>query len=423
MQPTEHVYTMTVNASKGSDAADSRTATRALSLEGTTLNAAWAEGEKVTVYNVTKKADLNGTLKAQTSGASTTLKGSLTGTIENGDQLKLKFLGPNYNTQDGTLNYIATNCDYAEATVTVASVTDGNITTKEDAAAFQNQQAIVKFTLKKKADDSALQIPASTAFTISNGSSEFTVTPTTDTDVLFVALPATSTVNLSTTIDDITYSYNKTGAELVAGKYYEISVKMVRGEINLAKITKSTTLLDGDVLTGTLNVEYHPVQISIADGAKVTLNDVTINGTKSSECHWAGITCNGNATIVLSGTNTVRGFHENYPGIHVPSGKTLTIQGDGSLTASSNGHGAGIGGGTSIDCGNGAACGNITIANTVTKVTATKGGNATNSIGAGGNEGTCGTVTIGGTVYYNGSDYQNDGRSYLTASTCTYPNS
>ena len=135
-------YTMTVNASKGGPATN-----RALSLDGKTLNATWAAGEQVTVYNVTKSAALDGYLEAQSAGASTTLKGSLTGTVEAGDELRLSFLNPVYSAQDGTLAYIASNCDYAEATVTVASVDGDNITTAA-AAAFSNQQAIVKFRLK-----------------------------------------------------------------------------------------------------------------------------------------------------------------------------------------------------------------------------------------------------------------------------------
>jgi len=176
----------------------------------------------------------------------------------------------------------------------------------------------------------------------------------------------------------------------------------------------------------------------------VTLDDVTINGMIDNEYnyYWAGITCLGDATIVLSGTNTVKGFNERYPGIHVPEGSTLTIRGDGSLTASSNGFGAGIGGGLDIACGNivieggdiiatggygsagigggiGGSCGNITIDNTVTSVTATKGEDAYYSIGAG-NDGSCGTVTIGGTVYWDGSAYQNGGDTYLTTSPLIY---
>ena len=139
-------YTMTVNAQKGGDDAT----TRALALDGKTLNASWAVGEEVTVYNNTKKAQLDGTLKAQSDGSSTTLKGSLTGTIENGDELILHFNSANYASQSGTLDYIADNCDFAEASITVSSVDGENNVIPTSAASFVNQQAIVKFILKDK---------------------------------------------------------------------------------------------------------------------------------------------------------------------------------------------------------------------------------------------------------------------------------
>ena len=107
---------------------------------------------------------------------------------------------------------------------------------------------------------------------------------------------------------------------------------------------------DGEILTGTLKDNY---KISIADGATVTLSGVTINGVNDNHCTWAGITCEGDATIVLAEgtTNTVKGFHQNYPGIFVPEGKTLTIRGAGTLIASSDGFGAGIGAGREKSCG------------------------------------------------------------------------
>ena len=212
--------------------------------------------------------------------------------------------------------------------------------------------------------------------------------------------------------------------------------------IDLSTITTDYTATNGETLSGTLAGN---VKISIAAGATITLKDVTINGTNSDDCQWAGISCAGDATIILEGTNTVKGFFKNYPGIYVPSGNTLTIQGTGSLTAISNGGGAGIGGGFNASCGNieissgnitaeggmyaagiggvygascgtisisggtvtatggmyaagigggyDASCGTITITSGVTSVKATKGEYATNSIGAG-EDRTCGTVTI-----------------------------
>ena len=229
------------------------------------------------------------------------------------------------------------------------------------------------------------------------------------------------------------------------------------GTIDLSTLTSDVVASNGDVITGTLG---RNVKISIGDGATVTLDGATISASSDYASTWAGITCLGNATLVLKGANTVKGFSKNYPGIHVPKGKTLTIRGDGSLTASTNDYGAGIGGGYELDCGNivveggtvkatgssyaagigggyqavcgnislkggtieatggsssagiGSAyqgsCGNITITYGVTKVTATAGSKAPYSIGAGAS-GSCGTVTIEGTVTGN-----------ITASPYTY---
>ena len=166
-------------------------------------------------------------------------------------------------------------------------------------------------------------------------------------------------------------------------------------KIDLSTLTGGTEIKGGDVLTGTLAGNY---KLTIADGAMVTLSDATIKGINNSSCKWAGLTCLGDATIVLEGTNTVRGFHQNYPGIHVPYGKTLTIQGGGSLDASSNGFGAGIGGGSGIYCGN------IVIeSGTITA----RGGKLAAGIGSGSGDSSglafCGDISIlGGTVIATG---------------------
>lgn len=207
---------------------------------------------------------------------------------------------------------------------------------------------------------------------------------------------------------------------------------------DLSTLTDAYTAQDGEVLTGTLGGNY---KISIADGATVVLRDATINGTHGINYQWAGITCKGDATIVLEGENRVKGFMDEYPGILIPKDKTLTIRGLGSLTAlTSNGWGsAGIGGGYQIPCGNivieggiitatggehatgvgggrNTSCGTITI--TGGKVTAT-GGEGVAAIGRG-TYGSCGTITIGGTVLWDGSNYQNGGESILALNSYTY---
>ncbi len=256
---------------------------------------------------------------------------------------------------------------------------------------------------------------------------------------------------------------------LTAGKIYNIT-RGTGATVNLSTKNTAYTAQNGETLTGTL---ANNVKISIADGATVILNNVNINGSGTwTTGNYAGITCEGDATIILSGTNSVKGFYSHYPGIYVPENKTVTIQGSGSLNASSNGSGAGIGGGIGFNCGNititggnitatggngrpgigggteacgnititggtitatggnaaagiggsnTGSCGDITITSGVTRVTATKGNkNSPNSIGAGA-FGTCGTVTIGGTEYWDGSAYKNGGDTYLPTSPLVFP--
>ena len=175
----------------------------------------------------------------------------------------------------------------------------------------------------------------------------------------------------------------------------------VAAVIELSKITEDTTVANGFTITGTL---ANNVKISIADGATVTLKNASINadGTWTSG-DYAGLNCLGDATITLEAgtTNAVKGFKMTYPGIHVPSGKTLTINGTGALTVSSNTSGAGQSAtGAGIGGGVGLPCGNIVIAGgTITASTA----NDAAAIGSGGSGGgsnqTCGNISItGGTV-------------------------
>ena len=213
-----------------------------------------------------------------------------------------------------------------------------------------------------------------------------------------------------------------------------VTVTAAPTAIDLSKLTGDYTAKNGETLTGTLNGSTQPYKISIAAGATVTLYNAIINGwndgipnASESSVAWAGITCEGDAIIILKGTNTVQGFYREYPGILAAEGKKLTIKGTGSLIASSNGFGAGIGGGYDKACGNieiqggtveatgggfaagigsgrSASCGAITISGGT--VTAT-GGNSGAGIGSGAVNGAysanCGAITIsGGTVTATG---------------------
>lgn len=235
-------FHMSINASKGDNGDKANGPKKVLSPNGSTISATWATTDEISVYNVTKGAALIGSLKPKTAGAEAILEGELTGTIENGDELTLKFLSPdNYSAQTGTLDYIEENCDYAIASVTVASVDgSGNITATDDAE-FANQQAIVKFSLTDGSD--AINADE---LVITVGASTYTITPASATDELYVALPGFSsqTIAMTATVGSDTYAFEKSGVTLANGQYYTITVNMSKlppiGAIN-GKFSVSAT--------------------------------------------------------------------------------------------------------------------------------------------------------------------------------------
>ena len=229
VQPTEQVYTMTVNASKGGDAADSRAITRSLGFGADgKLNATWTAGDAVEVWTSDGTTTKYGTLTAETSGASTKLKGTLSSLPGNGQSLLLKYLSPAYATQDGTLTGSATSidrvCDYATATVT-ATVVGSSVTATD--ANFVNQQAIVKFTLKNKADASALSV---NKLFVTAGGTTCEVTPSGATSELYVAVPAIASgrVTLTALSGSTYYDYLKTGVTFAQSQYYAINASLTQ---------------------------------------------------------------------------------------------------------------------------------------------------------------------------------------------------
>lgn len=324
--------------------------------------------------------------------------------------------------QDGTWATLSSKLDYAkgsgEMTVSGSEFTLPSI-------ALANQLAICKFKVKNSGSEITSSI---TGLTVSDGTNTYTVSrPATDTPIYMAIQPVSSDKTLSFVANNASNSYYKsvTGLTLAANNIYPLNVTMTQGKIiNLSTLNADSEAKNGDMLTGKLAANH---KISIVAGATVTLNGVSINydDTPALSGDFAGITCLGNATIIVSGMDYVKGFNSGYPGIFVPSGSTLTITGDGTLFAEGHEHGAGIGSGRSDiadvkNCGNiiiqggtiwgmggiGASgigsgagadenpstCGNITIRSSVINVYATAGSGA-EPIGRG-DHSTCGTVTI-----------------------------
>ena len=233
--PDANTYTMTVEAQKATGE------TRNLWLNGATLKSGWSSSDVVKVYKGDTKI---GELTPQSigSGHNTTLKGYVTvGSVNVGDNLTLKYLSNDYNSQNGTLTGAAKSldnvCDYSIATVSVESVSYDQISTS--AATFVNQQAVVKFTLKKADGSAFLSNP--TAFTMSDGTSTVTLTDipaatyTTNGDgVLYVAFPglgSSATIKLEATVGTDKYEFEKTGITFNNSNFYSVTVNMkLRGK-------------------------------------------------------------------------------------------------------------------------------------------------------------------------------------------------
>ena len=222
---TEKTYTLTVNAVNGSD----NGSTRALNLDGKTLNAAWATDETIYV----KKDDAEvGTLNPETNGVSALLKGTLTGNFAVGQKLKLTYprADIDYSGQVGTLSDIAAKYNYATATATITNVSGSTLVADNGAGGpvvFENQQAIVKFTLVDKAEGTPL---AASQLVVEADGATYTVTPEAPVSELYVAIPGISgqNVTVTATVGGDTYTFEQPNVTFSNGQYYAITVKMTK---------------------------------------------------------------------------------------------------------------------------------------------------------------------------------------------------
>ena len=248
-QQAPKTYYMTVDASKAVNEAFSRVSTRALSLDGSTLNASWATTENVYVQGKLKsdgttKFWFKGSIKPQYAGTTTRLNGvislpdgwtftSIDDAISTPHTLTLQFPRSgelDYTGQVGTLADIAAKYDYAVAENARVDVEADKVKGVFEET-FVNQQAIVKFTLRDKTDATKLLNP--TALTIQYGDEEspsflyLTSIPadtyTTNGDgVLYVAIPGFSgKLVLTATVGGVEHKFTKNSVTFKNGKYYE----------------------------------------------------------------------------------------------------------------------------------------------------------------------------------------------------------
>ena len=365
--------------------------TRALTedTENKKIVATWATGEKVAlIYDaggtptktdaeVTKQADGTATISATlASGATNGSDVTIIYPATAADGTTGKVLANLLTAQDGTLATIASKYDVRKGTGKL-SINAGKATVNNGTAgttvALTNQFAIWKLTLNNDAKNLCIMADNITiaGATLGTADKEFTV-----------AVPAVSSKKVTIVANDESnncYYYSKAGVSLYAGKYYQSKPTMTALDEDNSKPLYKITATSG---------------VTIPSGGKT----VVLSGVNISS---GSITCNGNATIILMGTNKVTAAASNAAIRVVGTGTTLTITGTGSLTATGGDSGAGIGTGYSYE--DNVTGGNIVInGGTVTAISLRGAGIGTGMAepsGSGNPSQTCGTITInGGTV-------------------------
>ena len=273
-----------------------------------------------------------------------------------------------------------------------------------------NKCALVKFTLTNPAGLTQVG-DMHTEATINFATPGITPTGTTGSVKLYsktntekwaILLPQTAVNNAAVTIGSENLTVD---VPAIAANDYVTGIPAITNSsavLDLSTVKSNQTVADGWTIINTLGGNY---KISIAAGATVTLDGATINS--GNDADWAGLTCLGDATIILADgtTNTIVGGldgdgYSNWPGIFVPAGSTLTINGNtGVLNARRGGDDTEFGSPAGIGASWKNPCGNIVINGGVINA---EGGAKSAGIG-----GTCwracGDITInGGTITATG---------------------
>ena len=298
----EFTYSVSVDAIKG-EGADTVASTRALTLDGSTLNAGWLTTENVYVKKGSTWAS-SGTLKPQANGTSAVLKGSVTVTgspIVATDELFLQFPKsgePDYTGQKGTIADIAANFDYATATVTVDEVNGETGILTTTAANFVNQQAIVEFVLTNRSTDAAQNVET---LTITAGGNEITVGPDSATSDLYVAIPGfsggTFTLEATNGSNDFYYTNASFPYTITNNHFYRLPVKLHPVAINVSTPESKKFSLDKKQHNGnTISYSIDAMDASPVVTATPSVDWITVSSTSSTT-----VTFN-----VPSGSNTTR---------------------------------------------------------------------------------------------------------------------
>ena len=251
----EGAFTLTVSADM--------LATKALTDLGQTLGSSWEKGDSVSVYNMTTEQAIEGWLYAEADGTSTTFSGTVAGNFNQGDILLLQFLAPDYMTQDGTLEGLAAQCDYATSQVEVTAIDPEAKTISTEQANFEKMQAVVKFNItNRKNPVEPVKVTSFMGYGVLPGTETpfgIKITPEVATDELYVGIPYFEKMKITFEAegeDGFDYRLIVPDVNFEDGLYYRRQLNMKRKALVKAPVAKT-------------NLTYNTSEQALVDAAHV----------------------------------------------------------------------------------------------------------------------------------------------------------
>ena len=227
-------------------------ATKALADLGETLGSEWTQGDSVRVYNVTTEQNIEGWLFAEAGGTTTTFSGTVAGNFNQGDVLRLSVLSPNYFLQDGTLEGLASQCDYAVADVEILEIDPEAKTISTEQASFEKRQAVVKFNItNRKNPVEPVKVTSFMGYGMLPGQENpfsILVTPAAATDELYVGIPYFENMKITFEAkgeDGFDYRLIVPEVSFEDGLYYRRQLNMKRKALVKAPVAKANLSYNG----------------------------------------------------------------------------------------------------------------------------------------------------------------------------------
>ena len=209
--------------------------TRALTENGTKIEATWATGEKVALIHNGVKDEM--TVSAVNAGVAT-ITGTITGSPSGSDAVTIIYPsdaadGTTGNvksdwlsTQDGTLEGTSGTSIEEKYDVRKGSAAlNASCTSFDGTVSLTNQNAIFKLTLKDI--DGTNDVSATSVVISDQTGTVTTVTPASATNVMYVALPTTATtLKFLVTGSDSKKYFNMASSLSLSASYYQSTVKL-----------------------------------------------------------------------------------------------------------------------------------------------------------------------------------------------------